>query len=181
MFHRLTTRNCPLLRPLLMLVPAALAALAAIVTPATAAAGTTMKRQPAATAEPGTFIATLAPWHTFTNDANLLLKAPVEVTANVVTFNPNVIPTAVTQAPYINLAVPAGTHTYRFIFHLAATSHDSHYRFGNQPPVTLSAHATTVEAVQAVQNNPGWNYWGLYNVDNQVWQFFSCDIYELTG
>jgi hypothetical protein len=97
-----------------------------------------------------------------------------------------VIPTSVQQVVVPYVRIPDGNnHTYKLVFHLF-TAGTTTTRYTPRHPDTRHRRRR--------RHNPGihlhhprvppgthWYAWSLGNVNNDIWHFYSCAIYEQTN
>jgi hypothetical protein len=131
-------------------------------------------------------VGTLDPQHIYAPNTQLVLYGVQAFNSTYAGFDPRVIPASVQQVVVPYVRIPDGnSHTYKLVFHLfTAGTTTTRYQLDTQTPVTVAAGDTTLEFIYTTPAYPPgahWYTWSLGNVNNDIWHFYSCAIYEQTN
>jgi hypothetical protein len=132
---------------------------------------------------------TLNPQHVYSANTQLVMYGVYAFTANLATFNQQVMPASIPQIAVPYIRVPDGNpHTYRLRFHLITHgTTNAQYRLGDPSgneisTVTVAPGDATIDFIVNVQlAGVGWRYWTLKNLSGDIWSFYSCQIDEQTS
>lgn len=128
-------------------------------------------------------VGTVDPQHVYIpNKTQLVMYGVQAFNSTYAGFDPRVIPPAVLQVVVPYVRIPDGnSHTYKLVFHLfTAGTTTTRYQLDTRLPVAVAAGSVTLEFTQttAPTDGPSWYAWSLGNVNNDIWHFYSCDLYE---
>ncbi|TQL99299.1 hypothetical protein FB559_4961 [Actinoallomurus bryophytorum] len=131
-------------------------------------------------------VGTLDPQHVYAPNTQLVLYGVQAFNSTYAGFDPKVIPASVQQVVVPYVRIPDGeSHIYKLVFHLVtAGTTTTRYQLDAQTPVTVATGDTTLEftyTTPTYSKGAHWFTWSLGNVNNDIWHFHSCAIFEQTS